>query len=456
MYFDPSLNAYVAVDTLPISIAFPYSWSGSSANMRAEQYVVVTLDSCGNQSSELQAVPLKSMHLGVYADPCAGTTSLRWSDYLTFEGGATYDVLVDIKDDQQNAVAVGQVLAATTSELTYEHSGLTNGFEYCYYIRAKDSTGLKTSTSNVECINSIVVKQSKLLYLASTNVRSNGSIELYGFYDKDADVLSFSIERSADPLGPFITIGTIPKPTQGPHILKYSDYTALPESNRYYYRISATDVCGAQGKISNVATSKYLNVEENGNASNTIVWNKYYEYGGFVKRYKLYRQVDYSGTWDLISSDLSENDTVYEDNVSNSAKGEGRFCYYVVAEEGDNPLFFVDESGNEFTSRSNEGCVMHDARVFIPNAFNPLSAEVENTVWGPQNVFAQENSYNLEIYDRWGKRVFSTSEMNLHWDGRINGNDAPMGVYNYYLKYSSLNGIIKEMRGSFTLFRNFP
>jgi gliding motility-associated-like protein len=456
MYFDPGLGAYVPIDTLPLSTAMPYSWSGSVANTRAEQYVVVTLDSCVNQSSEVQATPLKSIHLDVYADPCAGTTSLRWNDYLTFTGGAEYDVLVDIKDDQGIQLATGALLSANGTNLTFTHNTLINGYEYCYYIRAKDSTGLKTSTSNVECINSIVVKQSRLLYLASTNVRSNGSIELYGFYDKEADVLSFSIERSEDPLGPYLTIGTIPKPTQGPHILKYSDYTALPETNRYYYRISATDVCGAQGKISNIATSLLLKVKENGNASNTVVWNKYYAYGGYVKGYELYRQVDNSGSWDLVASDLNANDTVYEDNVSSFAQGQGRFCYYVVAKEGDNPLFFVDEFGNEFTSRSNNGCVIHDARVFIPNAFNPASAEVENTVWGPQNVFAQANTYSLEIYNRWGNRVFSTSDMNLHWDGSINGDDAPMGVYNYYLKYTSLNGAPKEARGSFTLFRNVP
>lgn len=456
MYFDPSLGAYVAIDTLPIATALPYTWNASAANTRPEQYVIVTLDSCGNQSSELQATPLKSMHLTLNTDPCEGTTSLRWNDYLTFEGGAVHDVLVDIKDDQQNTVAIGQVLTANTAELTYTHANLTNGYEYCYYVRAKDSSGTKTSTSNVECINSIVVKQSKLLYLASVNVRSSGSIELYGFFDAEADVLSYSIERSIDPLGPFITIGTIPKPLQGPAVLEYSDYTALPSNNRYYYRISAIDVCGAQGKISNIGTSILVEVQETGNATNTVVWNSYKEYGGFVQNYSLYRQADDSGVWDLLTSNLSENDTLYPDDVSAFGDGNGRFCYYVVAQEGDNPLRFVDENGNEFTSRSNTAFVIHDVRMFIPNAFNPMSPEPENTVWGPQNVYAQENSYVLDVYNRWGNRVFSTTDVDSHWDGTNGGTDAPMGVYNFYLKYKSLNGVPIEERGSFTLLRNFP
>lgn len=453
MWFDPSLNAYVAVDTVPVGTAMPYVWQGTMANQRSERYVIVSLDSCGNQSSELNAVPHESMYLNVTTNACEGFTRLRWNDYLTF-GGTEYDVLVDITDDQGNPVATGALLSANGTSVTYTHNTLINGYEYCYYIRAKDSTGLRTSTSNVVCVNSLVVKKSRLLYLASTNVRTNGSIELYSFIDNEADVISFSIERSTSPLGPFLTVGTVPKPSTAPWIVKYSDYSALPGQNRYYYRLAATDSCGAQDTVSNFGTNILLEATRNGNLTNTLVWNKYRDYGGIVGRYEVYRQVDDNGQWTLVTDQLTENDTVFVDDITGFAEGNGKFCYFVVGVEANNPLSFVDENGNAFSSRSNEACVVHEARMFIPSAFNPSSSTAENTVWKPVNIFAQEDSYLLEVYNRWGNRVFSTPNIEEGWDGTANGNDAPMGVYSYVLKYRSLNGIPIEERGTFTLYRN--
>ncbi|MCT4624738.1 MAG: gliding motility-associated C-terminal domain-containing protein, partial [Schleiferiaceae bacterium] len=453
MWFDPALNAYVAVDTVPVGTPMPYTWNASTAGSRAEEFVIVSIDSCGNQSSELNAEPMKTMYLDVTTNACEGFTRLRWNDYKTF-GGVQYDVLVDIKDDQGNQIATGALLSANGSNLTYKHTTLISGYEYCYYIRATDSTGLRTSTSNVVCISSLVVKKSRLLYLASTNVRNNGSIEVYSFIDPDADVISYSIERSVSKLGPYLTVGTVPKPSTGPAVVEFSDYSALASENRYYYRISATDSCGAQDTVSNIGTNVLLEVTRNGNLTNTLVWNKYEEYGGIVGRYEVYRMVDDNGAWELVTDQLTENDTVYEDNIRDYAEGQGKFCYFVVAVEANNPLNFVDENGNAFSSRSNTACVVHEARMFIPSAFNPDSDIEENRVWMPQNIFAQEGSYQLEVYNRWGARVFSTANMNEGWDGMLNGGQAPMGVYSYVLKYKSLNGIPKEERGTFTLYRN--
>jgi len=35
----------------------------------------------------------------------------------------------------------------------------------------------------------------------------------------------------------------------------------------------------------------------------------------------------------------------------------------------------------------------------------------------------------LEVYDRWGNTVFSTTDKNFEWDGMVNEQHAPMGAY---------------------------
>ena len=452
-YYDPGLSAYTVVDTVPLGTPMPYVWNNSQASARAEQFVVVTIDSCLNQSSELTATAHKTMHLTVTTNGCEGFTRLRWNDYEGWGGTIEYDILVDITDNLGQPVATGALLNANGTSTTYQHTNLINGYEYCYYIRATDTSGLYSSTSNRVCVSSLVVEKSKQLYLASTNVRSNGSIELYTFIDPSADVLSFSIERANDEFGPYLTVGTVPKPSNFSSVIKYSDFTALPGENRYYYRVSATDSCGAQDTISNIGTNVLLEVTRNGNLTNTLVWNRYRQYGGIVGCYEVYRMVDDNGSFQLVTDQLTENDTIFEDNISAFAEGDGKFCYFVVAVEANNPLNYVDENGNAFTSRSNNACVTHEARVFIPSAFNPNSDVEENRIWKPSNVFAQPNTYILEVYNRWGDKVFSTTNPDEGWDGTVNGNIAPMGGYSYFVKYQSLNGLPIEERGSFTLVR---
>jgi gliding motility-associated-like protein len=92
-------------------------------------------------------------------------------------------------------------------------------------------------------------------------------------------------------------------------------------------------------------------------------------------------------------------------------------------------------------------------RMFIPNAFNPASNQPANRVWRPQNVYAESASYSLEIFDRWGNMVFSTTNEKQGWDGTMNGADVPMGVYMYRLKYRSVQEELKDVQGSLTLLR---
>jgi gliding motility-associated-like protein len=41
----------------------------------------------------------------------------------------------------------------------------------------------------------------------------------------------------------------------------------------------------------------------------------------------------------------------------------------------------------------------------------------------------------LDIFDRWGAKVFTTSDQAIGWDGSNNDKPVLAGVYTYYLKY---------------------
>jgi gliding motility-associated-like protein len=394
------------------------------------------------------------MYLNVNSDPCEGFVRLRWNTYKEWTQTAVgkYEVFANITPPGGPTQYRVLVFQGSASDSAYRHTNVQKGYEYCYYVQATDTTGLYTSTSNSSCISSLVVQGSRLLYLGHATVKTDESIEIYAFIDGEADVIDYGIERADDSIGPYIVLGRIPKPTTGPWAIKFTDYSAQSGSNRYFYRVSSKDSCGAVDTISNLGRNLLLQIRANGNLTNTLAWNPYEDWGGIVESYEVYREVDNNGQW-VLAATLGTNDTSYVDDISPFKDGKGAFCYYVKAIEGNNPLGFVNEFGFPFNSVSNTACVTHDARVFIPSAFNPGSDYLENTIWKPTNVFARENSYTLFVMNRWGEKVFQTTSVDEGWDGTFQGSDQPVGVYTYSINYRSLEGLPIEERGSFTLVR---
>ena len=68
--------------------------------------------------------------------------------------------------------------------------------------------------------------------------------------------------------------------------------------------------------------------------------------------------------------------------------------------------------------------------VFIPNAFTP-DGDGDNDVFLPVVIGYAPETYSLNIFDRWGKTVFSTSDAHEPWTGALKnaGDILPQAVY---------------------------
>ena len=51
--------------------------------------------------------------------------------------------------------------------------------------------------------------------------------------------------------------------------------------------------------------------------------------------------------------------------------------------------------------------------------------------------------YELIITNRWGEIVFTSRDINQSWDGYVDGNIAPSGVFKCEVIYSKLNDIMR-------------
>lgn len=65
---------------------------------------------------------------------------------------------------------------------------------------------------------------------------------------------------------------------------------------------------------------------------------------------------------------------------------------------------------------------------YIPSAFTPDDDGVNETFFGTGEGILE---YNMKIFDRWGKLLFESNELDFHWDGSYNGKQVEAGMYTY-------------------------
>ncbi|MEA3445142.1 MAG: gliding motility-associated C-terminal domain-containing protein, partial [Bacteroidota bacterium] len=139
------------------------------------------------------------------------------------------------------------------------------------------------------------------------------------------------------------------------------------------------------------------------------------------------------------------------------------------AQAMDNPakpniLATPEESGFYYVTVSDEfGCWRKDSiyifvedvycnedYVFVPNAFSPNN-DSKNDILFVQSRMT--NDIYFAVYNRWGEKLFETTNILQGWDGSYKGKEMPNGVYVFYLKATCWNSIFFEKKGNVTLLR---
>jgi gliding motility-associated-like protein len=88
--------------------------------------------------------------------------------------------------------------------------------------------------------------------------------------------------------------------------------------------------------------------------------------------------------------------------------------------------------------------------LFVPNTFTPNGDGKNDKLFVRGNYIAQ---LYFAVYNRWGEKIFETTDKNIGWDGYYQGNLADPGVFGWYLKATCKKGETAEMKGNVTLIR---
>ena len=176
-------------------------------------------------------------------------------------------------------------------------------------------------------------------------------------------------------------------------------------------------------EVSNICNeaegSNSINCEAEENLINNLVWKNPMDIcpeTDDVVTYNIYFSSVVGGEFELIETITSSDITEYEHKPDMGIAG----CYAVTA---------VDTFFNE-SDFSNIVCVDNCPIYNLPNVFTPNN-DGANDLYIPF-PYCFVDRIELDIFNRWGEKVFETTDPDINWDGKnLKGEDLAEGVYYY-------------------------
>jgi gliding motility-associated-like protein len=414
----------------------------SNSGQQSESYVVAAFDSCGNIST------FSPVHNTLYVTAalniCDATSTLSWNAYTNMPGGlGGYNIYAS--DNGGPFLLTGTTPANTT---TFVHPALTQFHNYCYYIVAYNTANTITASSEHVCVFANVPQQPVFNYLRVATVAGTNIVHLKAYVDVAADVSRYDVYRADSITGNWALIGNTPANPPAT-LITYTDLTPETGMQSYYYKMVAVDSCGEDAMSSNIGRTIFLQAVGNNEITNTLYWNDYEQWLGGVLFYNIYRSIDGVADVTPIATIPFTNagQNIYIDDVAQYNHYTGRFTYQIEGVEGAGNLYgFAD------TTYSNIAEVVQRPLVYVPNAFTPNGSGL-NDYFMPSTGFVDIVDYNFAVFNRWGEKIFETTDVNGAWDGKSGGKKCEEGVYVWLLTFKTASGQYIDQKGIVTLLR---
>ena len=387
----------------------------------ATTFQIIAHDSCDVESGyESQYTTIRAN--SSYTD-CSQTVKLKWTLYKGWqEGIALHNIYVN---HDNGGFQLVESLAA--NEVSYDLPIDPNS-EYCIYVEAVSNGSQRPSTTNATCIETNYPQVAAFNYLNRVTTVDNKRIQIDLLQDVDANGTKYELLKSTND-GVYQSMGVYNK-TDNP-ILTVFDAEVNADVSVYKYKWKAFDGCGLELGESNVGKNVVLNVLTNpDNLVNSLTWTDYSTWDGAVKEYRVLRKLGSEDSFSLYTT-LSSQKLYFEEDVEPYILEEGEFCYKIIGVEG------INQYGSQTISESNIACATQAPLMWIPNS---IVINGFNKVFAPVAGFIDFQSYEMEIYNKWGERIFVSHDIEDGWDGTYKGNYVPQDYYRYIIIYRDGSG----------------
>lgn len=424
---------------------FNYSNLSSMTSQNITQSLMFGMDAVvGGKSS----ANLNNGHSTIYATSefktCPNQVIVNWTAYKGNGVAVSKYNVYYYKDGKAEILA-----SVAPDEYSYTHI-LAEGIGDFYYHVEAVFTDIKNKTcksSSNQTFSSVKLPRlPKYIIGDYATVTSDSTIELSFSIDTECDIKHYIVVRAGDIKGPYSPLDSGDFNNVSSPQLSYTHRGPDIALERNFYKIYAIGECGDTVLSSNACSNIVLNVKQS-HKSNTLKWTGYLDWPNGVNRYEVNRSTEGEDPVLIHVERKSAESLDYSDNVDKAGQDKQTVCYSVEA--------YPNSPKNPASkSQSNKVCITRETRIFVPEAFNPVSRVERNRIFKPEVTFVNVNVYEFKVFDRWGAVMFKTGKITEAWDGTYKGKLVSEGTYVYSLKYENTRGEEEMKHGTFNIIYN--
>jgi gliding motility-associated-like protein len=281
----------------------------------------------------------------------------------------------------------------------------------------------------MSCFTTLYPQVVDYAYNSRATTISDRSIQVDLLQDPDGEGTTYALYRSegGQSFQPVTTLNQSTDP-----IITYTDTDVDARNIIYDYKWIVYDGCGQELFETNTARNIVLQASSDKNELvNTLRWNRYQDWEEGVIEYEIYRRLGSEDEFTFLATVDPDGELIYQDDIESFLEDEGQFCYKIVALEEDNSF------NSQTFSESNISCATQEPLMWIPNT---IVINGHNDIFKPVAGFIDFESYEMEIFNKWGEKIFYTNNIDEGWDGTVNGNQVREDMYQYVIVYRDGSG----------------
>jgi len=310
--------------------------------------------------------------------------------------------------------------------------------DYNYFMRGVNICGFEGPTSDTmgtfDQLKAIPLQQS----LITVTVENNDHLKILWPPTKEKDFAEYFLYKTTRNDTNYKLVSTF----LNKYDTVFFDYDVNIDSLSYCYELVMKDTCGNVGPSGKPSCSIVLK-GTSAPFENQLSWLPYTYWNAGTQNYSMFRmdtQFPFSN-----NTILDPSKTQYLDENLNYESG--KYNYFVEAHEN------ISDNIDSYNaiSRSNEIELTQQPIIYVPNAFTANDDGLNDDL-NIHHVFVKD--YTLKIFNRWGQKIFETTDKNVHWKGEgLNGINEQSDVYVYLITYSGWDNNFYQQKGNLTLLR---
>lgn len=395
-------------------------------------YKVTATNLCGSESDVTKA--LEHCTVETKATGALKRVDLAWNAYKGWQVNK-YEIF---REDIGEKGKYDYLATVGGNQLNYTDTNVYCKIEHFYKIKAfenggynqiswSDTTAAKPLFANSVPPNSTI--------RATVDFDKEITIEWTGSGSPRIPIQEYVLEKSED--------GIYYKwyKSFAPDEFSFTDKKVLVDDKSYFYRTYAIDTCELISPITNFAKTILLHADTTVTERPFVTWSSYQDWNEGVNEYEVQRK-NADGSFVTVGF-TSAYDSLLVDNVTD-LNGYPYYCYRVIGYKN------MINGKKQIFSISNEDCAPVRSRIFAANAFT-INGDNLNETFDIKGLYIRD--YNIKIFNRWGDKVFESSDMNVDWDGYYNGKLSQMDAYIWIIKAIGVDDVSWPMTGTVTIIR---